>query len=272
MPELPDVEVMRQYLQSTALHQPISGVTVRAESLITDDAPSETHTVKQLKEELKGRSFDSTRRHGKWLFVGLDDDSGKSLVLHFGMTSGLQYFKDREDEPEYTKVLFRFDNGYHLAYHSQRKLGEVGVIDSVDDFIAKKDLGPDALRIDLEGFKSAVEGRRMMAKSLLMDQDTIAGIGNVYSDEILFQAGIHPRRKINTLDEGEVEELFDTMKDVLETAIEYQAKPEQFPEPFITPHRHEDGHCPRCGDELERVQVGSRHGYYCPNRQQKEEH
>lgn len=269
MPELPDVEVMRQYLQSTALHREIVDVTVRAESLIPDDATTETRTVKQLKGELQGRTFETTRRHGKWLFVGLDSGSGKSLVLHFGMTSGLKYFKDRSDEPEYTKVLFRFDNGYHLAYHSTRKLGEVEVIDSVDDFIDQKDLGPDAQAIDREKFKAAVEGRRMMAKSLLMDQDTIAGIGNVYSDEILFQAGIHPRTKVNALDEDALEGLFHTMKDVLETAIEYQAEPEQFPEPFITPHRHEDGHCPRCGAALERVRVGSRHGYYCPNRQEK---
>lgn len=269
MPELPDVETLRRYLESTALHKQITDVTVRAESLIPGEAESGDQAVKALKGDLVGRSFESTRRHGKWLFAGLDNEGEKSLVLHFGMTSGLTYFKDSSDAPEYTKVLFRFNNGFHLAYHSIRKLGEVEVIDSAVNFIDEKDLGPDALEIDLAAFKSAVAGRRMMVKSLLMNQDTIAGIGNVYSDEILFQAGIHPRTKINTLDGNVLEGLFHTMKDVLETAIDYQAEPAQFPEPFITPHRHESGHCPRCGAALARVQVGSRHGYYCPNRQKK---
>jgi formamidopyrimidine-DNA glycosylase len=108
-----------------------------------------------------------------------------------------------------------------------------------------------------------------MIKTTLMDQSIMAGIGNVYSDEILFQAGIYPRRKINELDENEIETLFHTMKDVLKTAIEHQANPDQFPEDYITAHRHEGGHCPKCGATLEKVQVGSRHAYYCPNRQGK---
>ena len=102
-----------------------------------------------------------------------------------------------------------------------------------------------------------------------MDQVVMAGIGNVYSDEILYQAGIHPRTKTNELDEGKLERLFHCMKDVLQKAIDCQAQPDKFPKTYITPHRHEDGHCPRCGAELEKVQVGSRHAHYCPN-QQKE--
>jgi len=271
MPELPDVETMRQYLQATSLHQKITDIEVHDADVVPVEDASQEAALQELKEELVGCSFDSTRRHGKWMFVALDDDRDSFLVLHFGMTGGLKYFKNMEEEPEYDRVLFRFDSGYQLAYLSQRKLGEVEVIDDLEQFIAERGLGPDALDpdFDLAAFKETVEGRRAMVKSILMDQDTIAGIGNVYSDEILFEAGIYPRTKINKLDEETLEELFHTMKDVLQQAIEYQAEPEQFPESFVGPHRHKGGKCPICGAELERVQVGSRHAYYCPNRQRR---
>lgn len=271
MPELPDVETMRRYLESTSLHQEITDVEVHAAGVVPSEEVIEGIEVQELIDALTGRSFVSTRRYGKWMFVAVDDDSDDFLLLHFGMTGGLKYFKDMEEELEHDRVLFHFANGYQLAYLSQRKLGEVAVIDDVEQFIEEKGLGPDALDpdFDLAAFKDAVEGRRAMVKSVLMDQDTVAGIGNVYSDEILFHVGIHPRTKINNLEEDNLEELFHTVKDVLQKAIEYQADPEQFPESFIGPHRHEGGTCPICGAELERVQVGSRHAYYCPNRQQK---
>ena len=271
MPELPDVEIMRRYLESTVLHKKIDDLEIRAEILVPGEDTSDEKAVKQLKEQTVGHSFESTRRHGKWLFARLDEDGKNAIVFHFGMTGGLKYFKDKADEPEYTRALFHFANGYQLAYISQRKLGEMEVIDSVEAFIKEKNLGPDALSpdFDLARFKKAVEGRHAMVKTTLMDQSIMAGIGNVYSDEILFQAGIYPRRKINELDEDGIEKLYHTMKDVLETAIEYHAQPDQFPEDYLTPHRHEDGHCPKCGAELKKVQVGSRHAYYCPNRQGK---
>ena len=268
MPELPDVETMRRYLQATSLHQRIAEVELHGAGVLLEEEAQE------LKEELVGRSFASTQRHGKHMFVALAEETGETgdhLVLHFGMTGGLKYFKDIEEEPEYDRLLFYFDNGYHLAYQSMRKLGEVDVIDDVEAFIAEKELGPDALDpdFDLAAFKEVVTGRRAMAKSLLMDQQTIAGIGNVYSDEILFQAGIHPRARISQLDPEALPGLFHIMKDVLQAAIEVQAQPERLPDSFIIPHRHEGGKCPCCGADLERVKVSSRSAYYCPNRQQR---
>jgi len=271
MPELPDAEVMRRYLQSTSLHQEIKGVDVHARRIIMDDQNAGDNAVEKFREAIVGRSFESTRRHGKWMFAALNENGEKFLVFHFGMTGGLTYFKDRDDVPEYAQVLFHFVKGYHLAYLSQRKLGELAVIGSVDRFISEKNLGQDALDpgFDLASFEKALKGRRAMAKSILMDQETIAGIGNVYSDEILFQARIHPRTKINKLNEDELKTLFRNMKDVLQEAIEDDADPGQFPDSYIIPHRHKDGCCPICGEELRRVQVGSRHAYFCPNRQGK---
>lgn len=266
MPELPDVEAMRQYLRATSLHQEIDGVDVHSTQML------EQTSADELEEALVGRSFSSTRRHGKYLFVALNGEQ-TFLVLHFGMTGGLKHFKAMEEEPKYDRVLFHFANGYHLAYLAMRKLGRVDVINNVDRFIDHKELGPDVLdpEFDLSAFKQLVDGRRVMAKALLMDQHTIAGIGNVYADEILFQVGVHPRTKINKLDQETVEGLFHAMKDVLETAVDCQAEPERFPDCFIGPHRHPEGRCPICGSELKRVKVSSRSAYYCPECQKKVE-
>jgi formamidopyrimidine-DNA glycosylase len=272
MPELPDVEVIRRYLQSTALHKKITAVDLEAEIILPNVEDTQGKTSHKFKQKMIGRSFISTQRHGKWLFVALDGEDKPFLVFHFGMTGCLKYFKDMDDAPDYAQVVFHFDNDYQLAYVSTRKLGELELINSVDQFISKKGLGPDVLDpdFDLAAFKAAVKGRRTMVKSILMDQETMAGIGNVYSDEILYQAGIYPRTKINHLSEGQLETLFHTMKDVLQTAIEYQAEPEKFPDNFLTPHRHKGGKCPQSGDEIKRVKVGSRHAYFCPNRQKKQ--
>jgi formamidopyrimidine-DNA glycosylase len=103
-----------------------------------------------------------------------------------------------------------------------------------------------------------------MAKSTLMNQHIIAGIGNVYSDEILFQASVHPRAKINGLNGRTLEAMYCAMKEVLQVAIEHQAIPGDFPDSYIIPRRHGDGACPKCGSALERVKVSGRSAYYCP--------
>ncbi len=257
MPELPDVEVMKRYLDSTALHEEIESITVESSQVLEPSSGT-------LEDRLVGRSLESTRRHGKYLFAEVGGDGW--LVLHFGMTGGLKYYKVEEHAPEYDRLLLNFANGYHLAYTSQRKLGEVDVVDDVEDFVAEKGLGPDAMAEDFDfaAFEEAISGSRAMAKSFLMDQEVVAGIGNVYADEILFQAGIHPRRSIDALDGEERRELFDALKEVLATAIEHQADPETFPDDYIVPRREEGADCPRCEGQVERVEVSGRSAYYCP--------
>lgn len=259
MPELPDVEVLRRYLDATSLHKEIEEVEVFSRQVLEDIS------AENLKAALLGRTFESTRRHGKWTFVALDD--GGWLVLHFGMTGNLKYFKGMEKEPDHDRLLIGFANGFHLAYDSQRKLGEVELIDQVEEFIEARDLGPDVLDLDLHTFKELLNGRRGMIKSALMDQGLMAGMGNVYSDEILFQAGIHPRTEVNQLADETLQELFHAMRGVLRTAIEHQAKPDQFPESYITRYRGQDGDCPKCGGELEQMDVSGRTAYFCPNHQ-----
>lgn len=265
MPELPDVEVMKQYLDATALHQEIAGVEVKAR----DETLFPETPVERLAAGLEGRTFQSTRRHGKYLLVELD--APRWLVLHFGMTGDLKYFKHEDKEPEYDRFLVHFANGYHLAYVSQRKIGEIEFVDSPQALVEEKDLGPDAAALELDEFKQLLSGRRGMIKSALMDQQLLAGIGNVYSDEILFQVGVHPRTQVGDLPEETIERIYRAMNEVLETAVEHRAIPDDFPQGYIVPHRHGDGRCPRCGAELRHVKVSGRTAYYCPEHQPEPE-
>lgn len=274
MPELPDVETMRRYLQATSLHQRIEEVELHSAGyLLYDHQASRSEVARRLKTELPGRSFSSTSRHGKWLFVALNGAGELNLALHFGMTGGLKYYRNPAQEPEYTRMLFRFDNGYQLAYISMRKLGAVRVTVDTEVFIEERELGPDALDpdFDFNAFKRTIADRDAMIKALFLDQKTIAGIGNVYADEILFQAGVHPRTTASRLDDEELEAVYREMNEVLRTAIERQAQPGDFPSTYIAPSRHGDGLCPLCGAELETVRVASRSSYFCPNRQHEKE-
>jgi hypothetical protein len=159
-------------------------------------------------------------------------DNDKWLVLHFGMTGFLKYFKKKEKDSPHDRLLISFTNGYHLAYDCQRKLGEVYLIGDLMEFIKEKALGPDAwVRIwILHSLVRPLESRELHAvKSTLMNQKIIAGIGNIYFDEILFQAGIHPKTKAGQVDKQSLQTLFKEINNVLSTAKERQADPEKIP-------------------------------------------
>jgi formamidopyrimidine-DNA glycosylase len=256
MPELPDVEVFKRYLEATALHKTITEVHVRDAGILKGISPL------KLSRTLKQCQLKATRRHGKHLLVELN--KGPWLTLHFGMTGYLKYFKDMDKDPEHDRLLLSFDNGFHLAYVCQRKLGSVGLAVEVESFIKEKHLGPDALNLGLDGFRKILQGKRGAVKSFLMNQKYLAGIGNVYSDEILFQSNLHPKSKVNELAAKTVARLFQALQDVLHKAIEAQADPGQVPDSFLLPHRWGKGICPRGHGDLQKVAVSGRSAYYCP--------
>lgn len=148
-------------------------------------------------------------------------------------------------------------------------MGNVTLIDELEPFLSEKELGPDALspEFDFAAFKDALAGSQAMVKSALMDQKRMAGIGNVYADEILFQARIHPKTKANKLDEAALKTLFEAMKDVLQTVIDHGANTEEFPDSYIIPQRHDEGKCPECGEAVKQTKVSGRTTYYCTCRQ-----
>ena len=243
-------------LQATSLHQPVGRVHVEADEILHETS------AQALGRALKHRRFESARRHGKYLLAAVED--GKWLVMHFGMTGELKYYGRDGEAPEYTGLLLAFENGDHLAYVAPRKLGRIALAESPESWSEKQELGPDALEISREEFEEMAESQRGGVKSWLMNQKRIAGIGNVYSDEILFQAGIDPRRKVEDLDPDECKTLFDAMRSVLQKAIDARADPAQMPDSFLLPQRHEDGHCPECDSPLENSTVNGRSSWYCP--------
>lgn len=257
MPELPDVQVFKEYLDATSLHQKIEDVEIRREDLL------ESISERSLKRRLKGQTLESTRRHAKYLFVRVD---GKGwLILHFGMTGGLSYSRSRE-MPDYTRMLIRFANGWQLAYTCPRVLGTIGWTDDLEEFLEQKELGIDAASAELTParFQEIMGPKRGTIKPALMDQKTISGLGNVYVDEILFQARIRPKRKVSDLSKRELMAIHEHLGRVLQAAIQARADPEQMPESFLLRCRGgEDATCPRCERPLERTKISGRTTYFC---------
>lgn len=261
MPELPEVETERRYLDAHALHQRVIGIRTPHPDVLLDTSPQ------VLGRRLKGHAIESSRRHGKYLFAGFD--SGDWLAMHFGMTGGLSYYRHDSQAPGYVAVLFLFEGGHDLAYISRRRLGRLALIADPDEFIAARQLGVDALEVRAKAFRDLMSAGRKAVKARLMDQSRIAGIGNEYSDEILFQARIHPARSTTSLSERENEALHRAMRAVLKKAIAVRADPDRMPSDWLYPNRSKDARCPVCGGPIGTLSSGGRTAYYCPNCQRR---
>lgn len=256
MPELPSVEIFKQFFKSTSLKQEIKSVEVNSPEILMNTSPQE------LGDELQGQEFTHGRRYGKYLFAQLSNQY--YLTIHFGMNGYLKYFQ--EDGGPYIRLQVEFNNGYKLGFDDTRKFGKVWLTCDPKKFVQEKNLGPDAMEIDFKTFKTLFGKRTGQLKPLLMNQNFIAGIGNLYADEILYQSGIHPLSKAYNLDDAELQRLFQDMKMVLDKAIEYQDDINALPHSFLLPHRHINGECPQ-GEALKIIKVGGRTTYFCPERQ-----
>ncbi len=262
MPELPDVEGFKRVLARNGLRKTIDRVVVNDVRILGK------LSARTFASRLRGAKLVEARRHGKHLMASID--RGGWLTLHFGMTGALQPIKSGDDEPPFTRVRLDFANDGGLAYTNKRMIGRVGLVEDATEFVADEQLGPDALdrRLDFDTFKTAVLGSKRDVKTVLMDQEVVSGVGNIYSDEILFQARINPTERIDKLSPDELKRLFLTMREVLETAIARGAGSEQFvdrmPKGSLLPERHKGGRCPRCRSPLKVLKVGGRTGYCCP--------
>ncbi len=263
MPELPDVEGFKRVLTRRGLRKVIERAVV-SDARILGKLP-----VGTLASRLRGAKLVAARRHGKHLVSQID--RGGWLTLHFGMTGALQFIRNGEEAPPFTRVRLDFADDGSLAYINKRMLGRVGLVEDAEDFIQDERLGPDALdrRFDFDAFRNAVAGGNRDVKSVLMDQEVIAGIGNIYSDEILFQARIDPAMRVSDLAPRELERLFLKMREVLKTATARGAGAEQFverlPRGFLLPERKKGGRCPRCRSLLKVRKTGGRTAYCCPH-------
>jgi len=260
MPELPEVERFRRYAEKTVLGRLIKEVEILRPPLLEDISPS------KLRSSLTGRRFAAARRHGKVLFLKVDDSW---LTLHFGMTGQLKFYTKPDEEPPYARFILSFEKNARLAYDDQRMFGRIGWTQDLHRFLEKKQLGPDALTLPENQFIERLRASRKNLKAFLMDQSEVAGIGNLYSDEIMYQAGLHPLTATSKLNEPAAQQVYESMRKVLETAIETGER-EKLPDSYLTRHRTPDGRCPRCDRPLKIQSVGGRHMYFCPFDQKRE--
>jgi|SRR5215469_5366499 len=257
MPELPEVETFKRYLDSTSLHQRITNVEVR------DAYVLKRVSARELASRLKGRGFENSHRHGKHLFVRADSELW--LRLHFGMTGSLAYLQVDEEVPKAARVLFRFADNCQLAFDDQRKFGEIELVEDADKFLTNRGIGPDALDINLSQFKTILGKHYGAVKTILLNQKLIAGVGNIYADEILFHAQIHPATQTSTLDKKRITKLFRATRHILRKAIDAQADSDRMPKSWLLTHRGKHGKCPRCGRELKSATIGGRTAWFCAN-------
>lgn len=255
MPELPDVKVFEQHASARSLDRNVAHVHVRDQTLLRGV------TRQKLASQLVGSSFDETQRHGK--FLALKSNGNGALIFHFGMTGELRSFDSSSDEPEHAAVIIEFNGDGYLAYLSKRRLGQGRWAACFDDFAEDENLGPDALAVDLDGFRDVLDDRRGSIKSLLMNQSALAGIGSVYSDEILFHAGVRPDRDVASLGNSDRRDLHRPLRHVLTTAIDRGAQPDRMPESWLLPSRQEGASCPRCEGRLTSATIAGRTSYFC---------
>ncbi len=258
MPELPDLVRFKKYIDSTSLHQKIKKTHIGDTRILGDISR------RAIQRRLKRAQLTATDRYGKFLLVELS--GGSHLVLHFGMTGNLTYYV-KGKPPPHTRLLVDFENGGHLAYQSQRILGEVGLTEKMENFLRQRKLGPDALdeHFTERDFVDRLSNRRGSLKSALMNQSIIAGIGNVYSDEILFQARLHPGTKLTELSREDLSGIYGIMRWVMKISSQGYGDPDRLPDNFLLPYRNNAGPCPKCNGQLEKTEVSGRTARYCPH-------
>ena len=265
MPELPEVETYRRFLDELLLHQTI----VQLEVL---DAHVLAVPVAELRAAVVGATVTGTRRLGKNLFLELS--TGPVLALHFGMTGDVGAYRDDHDRPRFTRVAFELTDGLRVAFIDPRKFGRIRLAGSVAEYQRAKKLGPDALDLTLPALTEALRGRKTLLKPLLLDQRLAAGLGNWIVDEVLFQARLHPERVAGSLSAAEVQRLHAAIGLVLRTAIDAEASYRLFPTSFLIHAREWDAYpvagsdaykyCPADQHAIVKKYVGGRATYYCP--------
>jgi formamidopyrimidine-DNA glycosylase len=262
MPEIPDLEAIREFLEPRILGQPIESTEVRYPWLIR----SEDGLV-----SLESHAFVALRRYGKFLIFTTDDE--RLLVINPMLTGRFHWAEAKEKRRPGTCVVIAFPDGHQLRYSDARRMGRwyIVPIDALNTVPQFEDIGPDALEVDEATFLQRLKKHRGQAKPALTNQRFIAGIGNAYSDEVLWEARIHPHRRMSTLSDDERHGLYVALRTTLEWAMPilraevaerlYQSNEEW--RDHLRVHRKGGQPCPRCGSEIRSQVSGSRETNYC---------
>ena len=255
MPELPEVHTFQQYFNEAALQQTIMRVDVSDDKIIRN-----TDGV-TFAEKLAGRTFVSSMRRGKYLFAELDN--GHSVLLHFGMTGDLKLYQEEEDRPRFERFAFVFRDGNRLGFDDARKFARVNYLEDRDAYIIEKKLGPDALEISEAAFLSAMEGRKTSIKGFLLNQSHLAGVGNLYADEVLYQTRVHPASTVDKIPLSKKKEIFAKTQEVLHEAVEKSPYYKQYEEGwFWNKWRFNDHVAPDGKSKVERGKIAGRTTYW----------
>ncbi len=270
MPELPEVENTRRYLLQAGLPgRTFTGADVGWAKAV------QTPSLEEFVLGLTGRTAQTVGRRGKYLLVPLSERGSpavSTLVLHLGMTGGLRVQHPRTDPHPMTRHVFHLDDGTDLRFQDGRKFGKLWLADDPTDVLPP--LSPDPLE---ENFTAdllvrSFQGKTAPVKALLLEQSIVAGMGNLYADESLFLAGIHPLRPASEITPSEVSQLRESIVLALSTAVKAyeERRNEDWPDPPLAlspwsiPRKQGDG-CPRCSGPVSAIRVRGRGTCFCPH-------
>jgi len=268
VPELPEVETIRRDLAPLVTGRTITGVEVDPATLPLLAGTS----FDVLESNLVGRTIRSLGRRGKYLLFELDD--GRWFVAHLRMTGRLVWRPHDAPPEQYQRARLILDNGYDLRWSDLRKFGTWRIYEHLDDLLAK--LGPEPIddTFDLKTFRAALAGRTAPVKAVLLDQRRMAGLGNIYVDEALFQARVRPDTPAGELSDAAVKRLYQATRDVLERGIKYRGASfrdyvdgqgnQGQQHMYVQVFRRDGKPCYICGSIIQKTVVGGRGTHFCP--------
>jgi formamidopyrimidine-DNA glycosylase len=266
MPELPEVEIQLQYIRRFGIGKRMTKVRVLENRIIKcpDNSERGSRCGARFARLVRGKRMVDATRRGKYLIVALDD--GSALILHFGMGGELAYYRRAEERPRFTRIEFELSDGGRIAFTCPRNICRVMVVREPSQVSHIREMGPEPLGsgFTLGLMKSAIErSRRRQVKPLLMDQRTVAGVGNIYADEILFISRIRPNRLAATLTDNETRRIVSATKRVLSRAIETAAGA-NFPPGFLLSRSLLNMGCARCNGPITTMRIAGRTSRFCP--------
>jgi formamidopyrimidine-DNA glycosylase len=270
MPELPEVETVVRGLRAVLPGRRILTVRLGKTDFIEDPAA--------LERDLPGTKVGAVRRHGKFIVVELDASGGGSqnflLLIHLGMTGQIVVGPSEAPVAPHTHVFFALDDGREFRYTDVRRFGKMRILSGGTQEAALGKLGLDPLEATQAEFFALVRSRRARIKALLLDQRVLRGMGNIYTDESLWRARIHPARLGANLKDAEIRRLYRAMGDVLNEAIRMRGSSvsdyvdsEGRRGSFQQRHKvyqRKGKKCFRCGALIRRAVVAGRSSYFCP--------
>jgi len=277
MPELPEVETVVRGLNATVVGRTIDRVWTNAPA--SSIVVGESLRRKSFAANLRGKKIKNVTRRGKNILINLTD--GLTLWTHLKMTGRFFYVQKNIDVAKHDLAIFEFKktsakSDFHLRFNDTRRFGRLRLYRSseVNSQIGLKELGPEPLEISADAFVKIFRSTSRMVKPALLDQSFMAGIGNIYADETLFYAKIHPRKLTNRISKNKLLELYKHIRRTLTKAINkmgtsvdsYQGvngQPGSF-QKYLKAYANEGKPCAHCGHEIVREKIGSRSAHFCP--------